>query len=225
VLGLGPACDYSHVHSSPTNPFGEETHRGWPSPDAAPGPNGAPAEDLAPAGDGGIADQAAVQAGAGGGPQCTTFTTRQGAICVSCTSPPGSKPVVSCTGSTPKGTCHEVELDGYSCNVCHDATGKITSKKCSAVKSCTVVAEGSELCLVCTSAGKQSFKACHPASQTCKAVTTTTEICVECTDAGGKVLSKQCKPLGLTCKAEQVQGVECLVCRDTAGNVTSKTCP
>jgi hypothetical protein len=64
-------------------------------------------------------------------PDCWTFTTRQGAICVACDDSAGGE-VVSCTTAPPPSskTCHELAIGELSCLVCHDASGAHLSTSC-----------------------------------------------------------------------------------------------
>lgn len=87
---------------------------GWPGDDAGPPPT--------PTSDAGAPDALV--------PNCWTFTTRQGGVCVACEDDVGE--VVSCTGAQPPTgkTCHELTIDGLSCLVCHDAAGVLESARC-----------------------------------------------------------------------------------------------
>ncbi|PID38212.1 MAG: hypothetical protein CSA65_07640 [Proteobacteria bacterium] len=63
-------------------------------------------------------------------PNCWTFNTQQGAICVACDS--AGIEVVSCTTAPPPSTntCHKLTIGSLSCLVCHDPAGVLQSTRC-----------------------------------------------------------------------------------------------
>ena len=62
-------------------------------------------------------------------PDCWSFTTRQGAVCVACED--DGKEIVSCTPGAPtKPLCHDLEVGAFDCIVCHDRAGELLSVTC-----------------------------------------------------------------------------------------------